>query len=50
MLRVNKLLDEKKLHLVFEVSLWFKAVFALSEILAGFATYFIPRQLLLRKR
>jgi uncharacterized membrane protein len=38
---------EKKVHLVFELSLWCKGVFALSEIVAGVATYFVPPQLLL---
>ncbi|TAL52738.1 MAG: DUF2127 domain-containing protein [Pandoraea sp.] len=46
-IRSNTFLDEKKIHLVFEVSLWFKAVFALSEMLAGVAAYFIPPQLFL---
>jgi uncharacterized membrane protein len=44
---LNRFPDEKKLHLVFDVSLWFKAVFAFSEIVAGVATYFVPRQLFL---
>lgn len=44
---LNKFLDEKKIHLVFEVSLWFKAVFALSEIIAGVVAYFVPPQLFL---
>ena len=38
---------EKNIHLVFEVSLWLKGVFALLEIVAGIATYFVPQQLLL---
>jgi uncharacterized membrane protein len=44
---LNRLLDEKKLHLVFEVSLWFKAVFALSEIVAGVVAYLVPQRLFL---
>ncbi|MCG5076713.1 DUF2127 domain-containing protein [Paraburkholderia tagetis] len=44
---LNRMLDEKRLHLMFEVSLWFKAVFALSEIVAGVATYFVPQRFLL---
>lgn len=44
---LNKLLDEKKLHLAFELSLWFKAIFALAEIVAGVATYFVPQWLFL---
>lgn len=47
MVSLNRFPDEKKLHLVFDVSLWFKAVFAFSEIVAGVATYFVPRQLFL---
>lgn len=46
MLRL-KASDEEKLHLIFEVSLWFKAVFALSEIFAGVAAYFIPQRFFL---
>ncbi|VVD76611.1 hypothetical protein PCA20602_00889 [Pandoraea capi] len=38
---------EKRLHWVFETSLWIKALFALSEILAGLATYFVPKQVIL---
>jgi hypothetical protein len=34
-IRTNALLDERKLHLVFDASLWFEAAFALSEVLAG---------------
>jgi uncharacterized membrane protein len=39
---LNRFLDEKNLHLFFEVSLWSKAVFALLEIVAGVATYYVP--------
>ena len=42
-----RLLDEKRIHLVFEVSLWLKGLFALSEIIAGIAAYFISQQFLL---
>ncbi|NRO99202.1 DUF2127 domain-containing protein [Paraburkholderia sp. NMBU_R16] len=45
--RFNNFLDEKRVHLAFKVSLWCKGVFALSEIVAGAATYFLPPQLLL---
>ncbi|MEM5326412.1 DUF2127 domain-containing protein [Paraburkholderia sp. JHI2823] len=41
---LNRFLDEKRLRLAFEVSLWFKAAFALSEIVAGIATYFVSQQ------
>lgn len=44
---MNALLDEKKLHLVFDASLWFKAAFALSEVLAGIIAYFVQKPLLL---
>jgi uncharacterized membrane protein len=39
--------DEKKVHLFFELSLWCKAIFAVSEIAAGAATWFAPQQLFL---
>lgn len=45
--RFNNFLDEKRVHLAFEVSLWCKGVFALLEIVAGVAAYFLPPQLLL---
>lgn len=38
--------SEKGIHLVFEVSLWLKGVFAVAEILAGIAAYLVPRQFL----
>jgi uncharacterized membrane protein len=38
---------EKNIHLLFEVSLWLKGVFALLEVIAGFAAYFVSQQLLL---
>ena len=44
---LKKLLDHKNIHLAFEWSLWTKAVFALSEILAGLATYLVPQHLFL---
>ena len=47
MFEPGRLLDERKIHLVFEVSLWLKGVFALSEVIAGVATYFISQQFLL---
>lgn len=37
----------KRLHLVFEWTLWLKAVFALSEIVAGVAAYVVPQSFLL---
>lgn len=47
MLGLNKLLDEKKIHLVFDVTLWLKGVFAFSEILSGLAAYFVPKEFLI---
>lgn len=47
MIDLKKLLDHKKIHLFFEFSLWLKGIFALSEIAAGFAAYFVPRHLFL---
>lgn len=38
---------EKRLHGLFEASLWIKALFALSEIVAGAAAYFIPSHVVL---
>jgi uncharacterized membrane protein len=43
----RRLLDEQKIHLVFELSLWLKGAFALSEVIAGVAAYFISQQFLL---
>ncbi len=47
MIALKTFFDEKKIHLVFELSLWFKAIFALSEIVAGAATWFVPQRLFL---
>ncbi len=41
-------LDEKYVHLAFEVSLVLKAVFAVAETLAGIGAYFVTQQLLFR--
>lgn len=43
----KKIFDHKYIHLAFEWSLWLKAAFALSEIAAGLATYFVPQQFFL---
>ncbi len=45
--RVSTLLGEKRIHLAFKLSLWCKGAFALLEIVAGVATWFVPPQLLL---
>lgn len=47
MIVLKKFLDEEKLRLFFELSLWFKAIFAASEIVAGAATWFVPQRLFL---
>ncbi|WP_069268577.1 DUF2127 domain-containing protein [Paraburkholderia nodosa] len=39
-----RLLREKNLHLLFELTLGFKAVFALAEVVAGVATYLVPQR------
>lgn len=44
---LNNFLDERKVHLAFELSLWCKGVFALLEIIAGVATCFVTPRLLL---
>ena len=43
----KKLFDEKNVHVAFELSLVLKGVFSLTEIAAGFFTYFVTRQFLL---
>lgn len=45
---IKKLAKEKNLHLIFEVSLWFKAAFALFEIIGGILVYFISQRFLLK--
>ncbi|ACC75279.1 DUF2127 domain-containing protein [Paraburkholderia phymatum] len=47
MISLKRSFDSSDLHLVLKVSLWFKAVFAFSEIVAGFAAYFVSPQFLL---
>ena len=44
---VKSLLDEKRIHLIFDVSLLFKGAFALLEIVGGVLAYFISREFLL---
>lgn len=41
------MLNEHKIHLVFEVSLFLKGVFALLEIVGGFLAYLVPKQFVL---
>ncbi|VXC85107.1 conserved membrane hypothetical protein [Burkholderia sp. 8Y] len=40
----RRLLHEKNLHLLFELTLGLKAIFALAEIAAGVATYLVPQR------
>ena len=47
MMQIKNLLGEKNIRLVFYISLWFKGVFAFSEIVAGIAAYFVSQQFLL---
>ena len=44
---IKKLFEEKNIHLVFEVILWLKGAFALSETVAGVAAFFVTKQFLL---
>ncbi len=42
----ERIWTEKNVHLVFEVSLWLKAVFAFFEIVGGIIAYLVPKQFL----
>lgn len=42
-----KIPDEKRIHLIFEISLFLKGAFAFLEIVGGFLAYFIPKQFVL---
>lgn len=46
--RMKKVIDEKKLHLAFEISLWLKGLFALGEVIGGIIASFVSREFLLR--
>ena len=46
-MRSGKLLDEKNIHLVFEISLIFKGLFALLEVIGGIAVYWASQHALL---
>lgn len=46
-MNTNKLLDEKRIHLIFVISLYLKGAFALLEIAGGFLAYFIPKSFVL---
>ena len=41
------ILDEKQIHLVFDVSLFLKGAFAFFEIVGGILAYFVPKYLVL---
>lgn len=45
---MNRIFEEKNLHLIFEVTLILKGIFALLEILGGILAYFITQEFLLR--
>lgn len=45
--RARSFLNEHKIHLFFEVSLFLKGAFALLEIIGGFLAYFVPAQFVL---
>lgn len=45
---MNTFIDEKKLHLAFEIGLILKGIFALMEIAGGILAYFITQQFLLK--
>ncbi len=45
---MSKTFEEKTLHLAFEITLIFKGIFALLEILGGILAYFITQQFLLK--
>lgn len=44
----SRLLNEKELHLVFEVSLFLKGAFAVAEIVTGIGVYFVTQQFLFK--
>lgn len=44
----SRLLEERYVHLAFEVSLVLKAVFAVAETVAGIGAYFVTQQFLFR--
>lgn len=46
--KLQALFEEQNIHLVFEISLLFKAVFALIEMFGGVAAYFVTPQWSLR--
>jgi uncharacterized membrane protein len=45
---MNRIFEEKNLHLAFEITLILKGIFALLEILSGILAYFITQHFLLK--
>lgn len=43
----RRLFSEKNIHLAFDISLWFKGIFAFGEIVSGIATFFVSKDILL---
>ena len=43
----SRWLEEKRIHLIFQVALWLKGAFALFEIGGGILAYLVPQQFLL---
>ena len=46
-MHIRTLFSEKYIHAFFDLSLWFKGFFAVSEIIVGIATYVVTKQDLL---
>ena len=46
MCRAKWNVDEKLIHLAFQISLWLKALFALTEIFGGVAAFFVTQEFL----
>jgi uncharacterized membrane protein len=45
---MNNVIDEKKIHLAFEISLLLKGSFALGQIIGGIIAFFVSKEFLLR--
>lgn len=43
----RRFFSEKTIHLAFEIALWLKAAFALTEIVGGIAAFFVSHQFLI---
>ncbi len=44
----SRFLEEKNIHLAFEVSLFLKGLFAVAEIVTGIGVYFVTQQFVLK--